>query len=125
MGFFQEFKAFALKGNVIDMAVGIVVGVAFNKIVNSLVNDVIMPPLGMLLGKVDFKDLRVVLKDVDSAVVGEAGEVSLRYGAFINSIIEFLIVALSVFVVVKVMNKLMAMRPAFLSGREQSASATK
>jgi len=113
MGFLAEFKAFALKGNVIDMAVGIVVGGAFNKIVNSLVNDVIMPPLGMLLGKVDFKDLRVVLKDVDPLVAGEAGEVSLRYGMFINSIIEFLIGALSVFVVVKVMNKLMAMRPSF------------
>lgn len=123
MGFFAEFKAFALKGNVIDMAVGIVVGVAFNKIVNSLVNDVIMPPLGMLLGKVDFKDLRVVLHDVNPETVGEAGEVSLRYGMFINAIIEFLIIALSVFVVVKVMNKLMAMRPPFLPGHGQTASA--
>jgi large conductance mechanosensitive channel len=111
MAFWKDFKDFALKGNVIDMAVGIVVGVAFNKIVNSLVNDVIMPPLGMLLGQVDFKDLRVVLKDVDTLAVGETGEVALRYGMFINSIIEFVIVALSVFVVVKVMNKMMRFRP--------------
>ena len=114
MSFVQEFKEFALKGNVIDMAVGIVIGVAFNKIVNSLVNDIIMPPIGMLLGRVEFKDLMLVLKP---AVVTEEGviespEVAMRYGLFINTVIEFFIVALSVFVVVKAMNRVIRRREA-------------
>ncbi len=114
MGFFQEFRDFALKGNVIDMAVGIVVGVAFNKIVQSFVNDMLMPPIGMLLGGVDFSDLKVVLsaevKDAAGAVT--TPEVAMRYGQFANIVIEFVIVAFSAFVVVKVMNSI-------IKGREK------
>lgn len=109
MGFVSEFRDFAMKGNVVDMAVGIILGAAFNKIVNSLVADVLMPPIGLALGRVEFKDLQWVIQ---KAVMDKAGqvvtaEVAIRYGMFINTVIEFLIVALSVFVVVKVMNRLM------------------
>lgn len=111
MGFIQEFKTFAVKGNVVDMAVGIILGVAFNKIVNSLVNDVIMPPIGLLIGGVEFKDLAIPLR---RARIAESGEqlpaVALRYGAFINTVIEFLIIALTVFVIVKVMNRILRAR---------------
>ena len=118
MGFLNEFKAFAMKGNAVDMAVGIIIGAAFNKIVTSLVNDVFMPPLGMLIGKVDFKDLKVVLqagvtevKDTAGNVVTPAvSEVAMRYGLFVNEVINFLIVALTVFVVIKVMTRAMAGR---------------
>lgn len=108
MGLIQEFKEFAIKGNAVDMAVGIVIGAAFTKIVNSLVNDIIMPPLGLLLGGVDFKDKVVNLKE---AVTGPDGTViqpaiDLRYGLFINNIIDFLIVAFAIFMAVKVVNKL-------------------
>lgn len=106
MGFFQEFKEFAVKGNVMDMAVGIIIGAAFNKIVNSLVNDVLMPPLGILIGGVDFKNLEIVLKGAE----GNLPAVVIRYGLFINTVIEFLIVGLSVFVVVKIMNRLIKVR---------------
>jgi large conductance mechanosensitive channel len=106
MGFFQEFKEFAVKGNVMDMAVGIIIGAAFNKIVNSLVNDILMPPLGILIGGVDFKNLAIVIK----AAEGSLPAVVIRYGQFINTVIEFLIVGLSVFVVVKVMNRLIKVR---------------
>lgn len=110
MGFMREFKEFASKGNVVDMAVGIIVGTAFNKIVNSLVADVIMPPIGMVLGGVDFKNLQAVLKAavVDAAGKETAPAVAVKYGMFINTIIEFLIVAFSVFCVVKAMNKVMS-----------------
>lgn len=112
MSIVEEFKAFAVKGNVIDMAVGLVVGAAFNKIVTSLVNDVVMPPIGMLLGGVDFKSLQIVLKP---AVLDKAGKeiapvVAIHYGMFFNTIIEFFIIALSVFVMVKVTNRLMTVR---------------
>lgn len=111
MGFVQEFKEFAVKGNAMDMAVGIIIGAAFNKIVTSIVADIIMPPVGMAIGGVDFKNLQVVLKD---AAVGAAGEaipaVAIRYGMFLNTVIEFIIVALSVFVVVKFMNRLIQKR---------------
>jgi large conductance mechanosensitive channel len=106
MGFWQEFKEFAVKGNALDMAVGIILGAAFNKIVNSLVNDILMPPLGILIGGVDFKNLQVVLKDA----VGDMPAVVIRYGQFVNTVIEFLIVALSVFIVVKVMNRIISTR---------------
>ncbi len=106
MGFWQEFKEFAVKGNALDMAIGIILGSAFNKIVNSLVMDILMPPLGILIGGVDFKNLQVVLK----AAVGEVPAVAIGYGQFVNTVIEFLIVALSVFVVVKVMNRLIKTR---------------
>jgi large conductance mechanosensitive channel len=107
MGFLKEFKEFAVKGNAIDMAVGIVIGAAFNKIVSSLVNDVIMPPIGLLLGGVDFKNLEVILKKASVSADGSAlPAVTLRYGLFINTIIDFLIVALSIFVVIKAFNRL-------------------
>ncbi len=108
MGFVSEFRDFAMKGNVVDMAVGIILGASFNKIVNSMVNDILMPPIGMAMGRVEFKDLQLVLKDpVPDASGAMVGEVAMRYGMFINTVIEFLIVAMSVFFVVKVMNRLM------------------
>lgn len=105
MGFFQEFKEFAVRGNVVDMAVGVVMGAAFGSIVNSLVNDILMPPIGMLIGKVNFSDLKVVL----SEAVVEGGEVikpeaAINYGQFIQSIISFLIIALCIFSFVKAIN---------------------
>lgn len=100
MGFTKEFKAFAMRGNVMDMAVGIVIGAAFGKIVTSLVNDVIMPPIGMLLGGVDFSSLGVTLK----AAGESAPAVVLKYGIFINAIIDFLIVAFAIFLVIKGIN---------------------
>ena len=101
MKLLKEFKEFALKGNVIDMAVGVVIGNVFGKIVSSLVNDIIMPPVGMLIGGVDFADLKVVLKEA----VGDVPAVSINYGNFIQTIIDFLIVALSIFICVRLINK--------------------
>jgi len=113
MGFVNEFKEFAVKGNAMDMAVGIIIGAAFNKIVNSLVADIIMPPIGMAIGGVDFKNLQLVLKEASTSSAGEAiPAVAIKYGAFLNTVIEFLIVALSVFVVVKFMNRLLRQREA-------------
>jgi large conductance mechanosensitive channel len=113
MGLMQEFKAFAIKGNVIDMAVGIVVGVAFNKVVTSLVNDVVMPPIGYVISGVPFKDLEVVLKgpvmDPNTAAVVKPA-VAIHYGLFVNTVIEFLIVAFTVFMVVKFVNRLGQLR---------------
>ncbi len=110
---FKEFKEFALKGNVVDMAVGIVIGAAFGVIIKSLVTDIIMPPIGLLLGKVDFTNLFVVLKAgkeagpyLSLADAQRVGAVTLNYGAFINTIISFLIVAFAVFLLVRQMNKL-------------------
>lgn len=103
-GFIQEFKQFAVQGNAIDLAVGVIIGAAFNKIVQSIVNDLLMPPIGLAIGGVNFRDLQIVLK----AAEGEAAEVAIRYGQFINTVVEFMIIALSVFVVVKLMNKLIA-----------------
>ncbi len=100
MSMMKEFKAFAMKGNVIDMAVGIVIGVAFGKIITSLVADVIMPPIGLLLGGVDFSNLVIILKHA----VGDTPAVTLNYGKFINTIIEFIIIAFSIFLVVKGIN---------------------
>ena len=109
----KEFKEFAMRGNVVDMAVGIIIGAAFGTIVKSLVADVIMPPIGLLLGNVDFSNLFVVLKE--GAVAGpfaslaeaqKAGAVTLNYGVFINTIISFLIVAFAVFLLVRGMNKM-------------------
>ena len=109
MGFLKEFKAFALKGNVMDMAVGVIIGGAFGKIVTSLVNDVLMPPIGLFVGNVNFTDLSLTLKD---AVLSEAGEVltpavTLNYGAFIQQVVDFTILAFCVFMMVKIMNKLL------------------
>jgi large conductance mechanosensitive channel len=110
----KEFKAFAMRGNVVDMAVGIIIGAAFGAIVKSLVDDVIMPPIGMLLGNVDFSNLFVVLKDGVAAVAPyasladakKAGAVTINYGLFINSVISFLIVAFAVFILIKNLNRL-------------------
>lgn len=102
MSIVKEFKDFAVKGNAVDMAVGIIIGAAFGKIVGSLVNDIIMPPIGLLIGGVDFKDLKLVLK---AATLGKP-EVSLNYGLFINNMLDFLIVAFAIFMVVKGINSL-------------------
>lgn len=99
MKIFDEFKAFAMRGNVIDMAVGIIIGAAFGKIVSSLVNDVIMPPLGLLIGGVNFTDLKVVMKEAS----GQGPAVTLNYGNFLQVCFDFLIVAFAVFIVIKVM----------------------
>jgi len=96
----DEFKAFALKGNVVDMAVGIIIGAAFGKIIASVVSDVIMPPLGLLIGGVNFTDLKIVLK----AAVGENPAVTLNYGNFLQIVFDFLIVAFVVFMMIKAMN---------------------
>jgi large conductance mechanosensitive channel len=110
---FKQFREFALRGNVVDMAVGIIIGAAFGAIVSSLVADVIMPPIGLLLGNVDFSDLFVVLREgaapgpyASLAAAREAGAVTLNYGVFVNSIISFLIIAFSVFILVTQMNRL-------------------
>ena len=102
MSIVSEFKEFAIKGNAIDMAVGIIIGAAFGKIINSLVNDVIMPPIGAVVGGVDFSSLGIMLK----AATPTAPAVVLKYGLFINNIVDFLIVAFSVFMVVKGINVL-------------------
>ena len=110
--FLQDFKAFAMKGNVIDMAVGVIIGGAFGKIVTSLVNDVIMPPIGLLVGGMDFKELKWVMKDAvlnaDGAV--ETAAVTLNYGNFVQQTIDFLIRAMSIFVVIRVITRLSEMR---------------
>ncbi len=98
----KEFKAFAVRGNVVDMAVGIVIGAAFGKIVSSFVTDVLMPPIGMLMGNVDFSQLLLVLREKTEATAA----VTLNYGLFINTVIDFIIIAFAIFMVVNQMNKL-------------------
>ena len=107
MAFLEEFKKFAVRGNMIDMAVGIIIGAAFGRVVNSLVTDVLMPPIGMLIGGIDFSLLAIPLKDS----VGDEPPVLIRYGAFINAVIDFLIVAFSIFLVVKTINQLQKEEP--------------
>lgn len=102
MGIAKEFKEFALKGNVVDLAVGVIIGAALGKIVSSLVTDVIMPPIGLLLGGLDFKDLKIHLKPA----VGKNPEVSINYGLFINTAIDFIIIAFVIFLAIKVINAL-------------------
>ena len=102
MSLINEFKAFAVRGNVVDMAVGIIIGAAFGKIVSSFVDGVIMPPLGLLIGGVDFSDLAIVLKEA----VGEAPAVVLRYGAFIQTVVDFVIIAFAIFMAIKAINHL-------------------
>lgn len=102
MSILKEFKAFAMKGNVVDMAVGIIIGAAFGKIVTSLVNDVIMPPIGVLVGGVNFTDLSITIKEA----VGDAAAVTINYGNFIQVIFDFLIIAAAIFALVKVMNSM-------------------
>jgi len=98
----SEFKDFAMRGNVVDMAVGIVIGGAFGKIVSSFVNDVLMPPIGMLMGGVDFGDLAVTLQEAS----GDVAAVTLNYGSFIQTVIDFLIIAFAIFMVIKAMNNM-------------------
>lgn len=102
MGMMSEFKSFAMRGNVVDMAVGIVIGGAFGKIVSSFVADVLMPPIGMLMGGVDFKDLSVVIQEA----AGDVAAVTINYGAFIQTVVDFIIIAFAIFMVIKAMNKL-------------------
>jgi large conductance mechanosensitive channel len=107
----KEFKAFIMRGNVLDMAVGIIIGIAFGAVVTSLVSDVIMPPIGLVLGKVDFSSLYINISGVDYeslAAAREAGAPVIAYGAFINVVINFIIVALVVFLLVKAVNRMMA-----------------
>ena len=102
MGMLSEFKEFAMKGNVVDMAVGIIIGAAFGKIVSSFVSDVIMPPLGILIGGVDFTDLAIILK----AATDGAEAVTINYGVFIQTVLDFVIIAFAIFMAIKVMNRL-------------------
>jgi large conductance mechanosensitive channel len=111
----QDFKAFATKGNVIDMAVGVIIGGAFGTIVKSLVDDVLMPPIGMILGNVDFTNLYVVLKPGSTAATTleeakKAGAVTVNYGLFINAVVAFLIVAFAMFLLIRLMNRLQALQ---------------
>lgn len=105
----QEFQKFAVKGNAIDLAVGVIIGAAFGKIVTSLVNDVVMPPLGLLIGGIDFSDFFVTLSGGDYpslAAAQEAGATTLNYGQFVNTVVQFLIVAWVIFLVVRQLNRL-------------------
>lgn len=122
----QEFRTFAMRGNVVDMAVGIVIGAAFTSIVKSLVSDILMPPLGLLLGGMDFSDLFVVLRSgaepgpyLTLAAAQKAGAVTLNYGVFANALVSFLIVAAAVFLLVRGMNRLQA------KGEEPAAATSK
>jgi large conductance mechanosensitive channel len=102
MSMMSEFKKFAMRGNVVDMAVGIIIGAAFGKIVSSFVNDVLMPPIGIIVGGVDFSALSVTLREA----AGEAAAVTLNYGIFIQAIVDFLIIAFAIFMAIKAMNKM-------------------
>lgn len=102
MSMISEFREFAMRGNVVDMAVGIVIGAAFGKIVSSFVNDVLMPPIGMLLGGMDFTQLAVVLKEAS----GDVEAVTLGYGMFIQTVVDFVIIAFAIFMVIKAMNRM-------------------
>jgi large conductance mechanosensitive channel len=111
----KEFREFAMKGNVIDMAVGIIIGAAFGKIVTSLVNDIIMPPIGMLMGKTNFASLYINLSDTKYASLAEATAANapvIRYGVFIQTVLDFLIVAFAIFLAIKQVNRLRGPAPA-------------
>ncbi len=110
MSIFSEFKTFMMRGNVVDLAVGVVIGGAFGKIVSSLVDNIIMPPIGVLTGGVDFSSLKLVLKAADEAT--KTPETAISYGIFINTVIQFLIIGVAIFLVVKAINKLMPPPPA-------------
>ena len=109
MAIVKEFKEFAMRGNVVDLAVGVIIGAAFGKIVTSLVNDIIMPPIGYLTGGIDFKNLKVLIKEGDPAK--KIADVSINYGNFINTLIEFLIIAFCIFMIVKAINSLKKPEP--------------
>jgi large conductance mechanosensitive channel len=102
MGMMKEFKSFAMKGNVLDLAVAVIIGGAFGKIITSFVNDVLMPPIGLLLGNTDFSELKLILKEASEGV----DAVTLNYGVFVNTVLDFLIVAFSIFMVIKAFNKM-------------------
>lgn len=112
--FINEFKEFAMRGNLIDLAVGVVIGGAFGKLVTSLISDIIMPPIGKLMGNVDFKELKIIIQHgVDTvktvngvATTEKVGEIAIRYGMFVNTVIDFLIIAFVIFMVVKAVNKM-------------------
>lgn len=114
MGMLQEFKEFAVKGNVLDLAVGLIIGAEFGKIVNSMVQDVIMPPIGLIIGGIDFKNLFITLKEgatqagpyATLADAQKAGAVTMNFGTFITTMITFVIIALAVFLIVRAFNKL-------------------
>jgi large conductance mechanosensitive channel len=109
MGYLKEFRDFAMRGNVVDLAVGIIIGAAFGKIVSSLVGDMLMPPLGLAMGQVDFSDLYINLSGIDFpslAAAREAGAPTINYGVFINTVIDFVIIAFAIFLLVRGMNKL-------------------
>ena len=112
MGFIKEFTDFAVKGNALDLAVGVIIGAAFGKVVNSIVTDIFMPPLGWAIGGVNFNELQWVIKPAVEAKEGVAAQaaVAIRYGAFIDTVFQFLIIALSVFVAIKFLNKLATLR---------------
>ena len=115
MGMMSEFRDFAVKGNVVDMAVGVIIGAAFGKIVASLVNDIIMPPIGLLMGNADFSQLYWNLGSKTYASLAEAqaaGAPTLRYGAFLNNVIDFLIVAFVIFMMIRQLSKLQKKKPA-------------
>jgi large conductance mechanosensitive channel len=117
MKIFKEFKSFAMRGNVVDMAVGIIIGAAFGKIVSSLVKDVIMPPIGLMLGGMNFTDLKLTLKSASVDASGKAVDaVALNYGVFVQTTIDFIIVAFAIFILVKGMNA--------LKKKEETAPAT-
>lgn len=106
MKFLEDFKTFITKGNVIDLAVAVIIGGAFNKVVSSFVNDIVMPPIGLALGRVNFADLKIVLQDATEA----APEVAIKYGAFVQNIIDLILVGLAVFVIVKIYTKLQSLK---------------
>src|SRR5271163_1923359 len=117
----KEFKEFAVRGNVLDMAIGIIIGVAFGKIVTSLVNDIIMPPIGLVLGRVDFADLYLTLDSTTYptlAAAKAAGAATINYGAFLNTILDFLIVAFVMFLVVRQVNRAFPAPPKEVTTRE-------
>lgn len=109
MSFIKEFKEFAVKGSVLDLAIGVIIGASFGKIVTSLVQDIIMPPIGLVVGRIDFKDLKLILKTAGSDATGKlVPAVSINYGNFINILIEFLIIAFCIFLLVRAINQLKA-----------------
>lgn len=112
MKLISEFKAFAMRGNVVDMAVGIIIGGAFGKIISSIVADVIMPPIGLLLGGVKFTDLKIIMKDpvIDAAGVITTQAVAINYGNFIQTTVDFLIIAFAIFMMIKAMNSMNSLK---------------
>ena len=129
----KEFKEFAVRGNVIDMAIGIIIGAAFGKIVDSMVKDIVMPPLGWLMGRVDFTNMYLTLPNYDGQIVQypsleaaqAAGAVTINYGLFINTLISFILVAFSVFLLIKGINKIQAAAKKDKAAEEAAAPTTK